>query len=1186
MPLRAFLSSWLGTPLSRLRKRRRLAEQKHRHFRKCSCRPVLECLEDRLPAGDLSGELGLFPLSFLLGYDPFLAAQAPIDPESEPEQSPGAAEEAGDEDAEEPGELLTEDDEVVVIGPLPGPGPVEPLEPLPFDLPGGTTVVDGPEGVPAENGGLMGAIGGPGEAGPNSGGAGNLSGNGPIGGGGLLPAADQPAPPAPPPAVEIGSTQTLTWEETVIDDSGTGGMGPIIIIPPSGPVNPSNGQPWQPPPLTGSGGEGSAGTSGTSGAVGAPLLPGTGNLPTGGSLGSTSPEDGSGNLPTPGNSGTGSSCGCNPSGDPSPGLIPIDNGGSGIAPAGPTEPNEPDEPAGPDGPDGPGFGGPPGGLTVTLQVPEVTNRTTPSGATVTIVLSPTFPADVGIVDGAVDVDVNHNGTFDESERAFAAIELDGTIGGPHNVIFNDSLTEGIYQLRARVRDSIDREFASSVVTMRVDLHAGYLGSDALRQLYADYVLATTGQLDPVWSNPYWGTDEGDLYYYETPKDSSVLPEPRTSLSLEEFYEEFHQRFVHDSQERVLVNVRSMTSGGLAGLRTGLEGLGMRVVVVTPAQQTVTGYLPIGQIPAVIHLPDYASMTPVYPPVRRIGSFTSEGDSVMRSDVFRTSTGVTGAGITVGVISDSANQVGGGIVASQATGDLTANVGILLDGNPGGSDEGRAMMEIVQDIAPGSRVLFHTADNGPNVFANGIQALAGAGARVIVDDIVYFNQPIFNDGIVAQAVEQVAATGVTYVSAAGNAADIGYDSPWRAVAGMVGSISGNFHDLGGGDILQNITLNVGEQLILALTWDNAYLEGGSPLPQYQVMTDLDFFVTNAAGTMILASAIDNNAMTDEAFELLTFTNNGSFGTNSFALAIQHVSGPAPTRVRWVGYGDDPQAQGQGGPTITGTPLARSTIAVGAANWNNPTVPESFTSLGGPQLIFFDINGNRLPTPEIRFKPEVTGPDGVSTSFFSAPPPGNQFFGTSAAAPHVAGLVALLLEETPCATPVQITQHLMQTALDIGAPGVDPLTGAGMVQTVALPFTCLPPTGDAFEPNDTSDRAAVMGVLSGTQTLQNLSIRNHPNGLPDYDWFRWTAGTSGAVTVTVTEGIPLSDLELFLFTLQGNTLVLLASNTTPNANTRSVSATVAAGQVLLVEVKGRNSSLGVMDQDTYELEIGLS
>jgi len=105
-----------------------------------------------------------------------------------------------------------------------------------------------------------------------------------------------------------------------------------------------------------------------------------------------------------------------------------------------------------------------------------------------------------------------------------------------------------------------------------------------------------------------------------------------------------------------------------------------------------------------------------------------------------------------------------------------------------------------------------------------------------------------------------------------------------------------------------------------------------------------------------------------------------------------------------------------------------------------VVESFSS-SGTTPIFFDTAGNRLATPDPRlFKPELVAPDGVQTTFFG----GTAFFGTSAAAPHAAGVAALIRQALPAATPTQIRNVLETTALNMAMPGFDTTTGFGFIQ----------------------------------------------------------------------------------------------------------------------------------------------
>jgi hypothetical protein len=78
-----------------------------------------------------------------------------------------------------------------------------------------------------------------------------------------------------------------------------------------------------------------------------------------------------------------------------------------------------------------------------------------------------------------------------------------------------------------------------------------------------------------------------------------------------------------------------------------------------------------------------------------------------------------------------------------------------------------MLQIVHDLAPGASLLFANADNGIASFAQNIQTLAALGAKVIVDDVIYLSEPMFQDGIIAQAVDSVVAAGVAYFSSAGS-----------------------------------------------------------------------------------------------------------------------------------------------------------------------------------------------------------------------------------------------------------------------------------------------------------------------------------------------------------------------------------------------------------------------------------
>ena len=821
--------------------------------------------------------------------------------------------------------------------------------------------------------------------------------------------------------------------------------------------------------------------------------------------------------------------------------------------------------------------------TVTLTVPAFSNY---QGAQV-VVQAVGNGAPVLNQQVSIDVDLQHNGKFTDPGDANFAV---GTIGsnGSAAITLPAMPAYGVYTLRASVMDSAGVIGASANATIAADPNSGTVGSEAL--------------LDLANGLPY-GTPLPPSGKGQNIASSSVSQNiaPSSKVTAQDFsFMEF------DSQNRVLVNVHSTLPKNLDGLETDLENqLGFTMTAVTPAQNMATGWLPVNQILNLPNLANYDSVTPVYKPELHVGSYATDGDPVIHSDTFRSTFGVDGTGVKVGVISDSANEVGGGLAASIASGDVSPTTQILADDPSGpGTDEGRAMLEIVHHIAPGASEVFNTAEGGPQAMATGIQSLVTAGARAITDDISYPDEPMFNDGVIAQAAESAVAQNVLYTTAAGNSANHGYLAAWNPMNTTVGGVTGAFQQITAGNVLQTFTLPVGQAVSLSFDYDSAFLEGGSPgngTGNYAVPNDMQVLVTDATGAVLSTPQVFDamGPTTNEAFADVEFTNNGSFGTNNFAFSFNLVSGAAPTMIRWVsaetgGTTVDPAALGEGAATSFGHETATGVVTTGAVDYQTPTVPEAFSSQGGNISILFDHNGVRLATPDVRAEPVVAAPDGVHTSFFDQPDGagGFVFFGTSAATPHVAAAAALLMQQAPTATAAQVAQHLEQTALDINTPGFDDLTGNGLIQLTALtvPTSLIPVTGIVTQPgpNLTSDTATNLGPLSiGSTGSTSGSIGVLPDGQNDYAWFRWEATQAGTFTATeTTTTATIGNLEMHLFTLQGNTLVELASSAAAGASAQALGESLAAYQNIFVEIKGQNGSFGVMGEGVYTLAVALT
>ncbi len=584
----------------------------------------------------------------------------------------------------------------------------------------------------------------------------------------------------------------------------------------------------------------------------------------------------------------------------------------------------------------------------------------------------------------------------------------------------------------------------------------------------------------------------------------------------------------------LVLVDAVTRGDGRDLLAALNGLGLERGA--SFSNTASGWLPLARLESAAELGLVQGLSAALPRTRA-GAVTSQGDFAQRSDVVRSSLSLDGSGVTVGVLSDSYDcyaqyaQAGSGVPASGAngyasngftataaddiaSGDLPAGVEVLLEANclqygapvqlPFG-DEGRAMMQILHDVAPGASLAFHTAEDGESAFANGIAKLAapksagGGGASIIAEDVGYFDEPFYQDGIIAQAIDAVQAQGVAYFTAAGNNGHLAYENtrPSFGTLSQAAPTTGEYllnFDASGQTTTTGLPVTIpglipGEFVAIVVEWDQPYVSGAAN--SGGATSSIDLCVNGGAGGDQILNAYSLQSMSctgastvgGDPVQILLVGNPASATANTaqenITITVGLAGGTQPpgrviVAVEDDGAGSTITSFATDSATIQGHSSAAGAAAVGAAFFyqtpecgTTPAVIEPFSSRGGAPILF-DSGGTRLATPVIRQKPDFVAPNGGNDTFLGFTlasagfaggklptaitacqndPSYPNFFGTSAAAPHAAGIAALMRQWNSALPPSQVIGALGQSALTMngGPPSFD--SGAGFIQADA-------------------------------------------------------------------------------------------------------------------------------------------
>ena len=378
-----------------------------------------------------------------------------------------------------------------------------------------------------------------------------------------------------------------------------------------------------------------------------------------------------------------------------------------------------------------------------------------------------------------------------------------------------------------------------------------------------------------------------------------------------------------------------------------------------------------------------------PNLHNAGSIVSEGADVIGSNLLNHS-GYTGKGIKVAVI-----DLGFDIYNSEISRNIKEYRSFLSDrditgGSIGNEKHGTGAAEIIVDIAPDVELYLYNLETDIEFF-NLIDHIIGRGdIDIITMSLGWYNSVGPSDGTtrLAQKVNEARASGILWVNSAGNEVE----QHWQ---GQFSDPDGDgWHNFSGNDDTINIGVYSEDELSVILSW------WGSPSQDFELCLYEESF-----GNLVKIECSNNHQPETEPYEIIEHEFENSTTAH---IRIEKYNADKDVNFQLFSRNHyfDEYAVAESSILIPAD--AAGSLSVGAVNYSNDRL-ESYSSQG--------------PTLDGRIKPDITAPTRVSTATYGT----NSFGGTSAAAPHVAGLAALVMQKYPNATADQI-QFLLESTVE--------------------------------------------------------------------------------------------------------------------------------------------------------------
>ncbi|MBN1167326.1 MAG: S8 family serine peptidase [Methanospirillaceae archaeon] len=520
---------------------------------------------------------------------------------------------------------------------------------------------------------------------------------------------------------------------------------------------------------------------------------------------------------------------------------------------------------------------------------------------------------------------------------------------------------------------------------------------------------------------------------------------------------------------------------------------------------VEGWVHLSLLQSLAEKQTVSHIKTILPP--KTSTIITEGDTIHRTDEIRNISGFRGSGVRVGVISDGVTHLDDAIFA----GELPDSIMVLSDTI--GGDEGTAMLEIIHDIAPDAELYFHDRGASPIAFIQAVDRLIQSGCRIICDDIIYV-EPFFEDGYIAENIrDRILTHDIIYISAAGNAALSHYQARFNGTK-MDGydwhSFLGERNDTPEEKDLHSLYFTIPPHGAghVVLQWDDPFLGSGN---------NYDLFLFDSEGFEI-ARSVNVQDGDDDPIEWCRFINS-RVKPEEVQVRVVRAGGEEREIEIYVlplyeeMIRTDPYTPAD---SIYAQQAVSEVICVGAASvgGNDSVIIEPFSSQGPVTILF--------PKEEIRKKPDIVAINRVQVSAVAAI--GKAFTGTSAAAPHVAGICADVLSAFPYADSSAIRAALLASATDTGFMGWDQTSGYGLPDAVRMAQMIPPAPPDTSKAYETQKQSDInLSLSAGTQPFQdaiNLFAGWNCISIP------YTL-TEGNNTAEIFSAVPTADHTIWMF-----------------------------------------------------------